>query len=205
MQGAPVNALGGPISDQALDRLRIAAAMVVAIPQLAVQVRTEEAICLEVRRTPAPGATHRVVPPCAFHRAVASAVAMRRSGERVGMRGVPAGVEPAIDWGVAPCARLLPGGIVRVDEADGWLHVGSVLGGECHIADALAASPGLVARRDEAMGVTIAHGTTPRGDKVASRAMADAVIEVMARVGVADLEQRLGGRVQTAPERRAWR
>lgn len=55
------------------------------------------------------------------------------------------------------------------------------------------------------MGVTIVHGTTPRGDKVASRSVADAVIEVMARVGVADLEQRLGGRVQTAPERRAWR
>lgn len=197
--------LDSPISDQALDRLRITSAMVVAIPQLAVQVRVEDAICLEVRRTPAPGVAHRVVPPCGFHRAVASAVAMRRSGERIGMRGVPAGVEPAIDWGVTPCARLLPGGIVRVDGADGWQHVGPVLGDECDVAQALAASPDLVARRDEAMGVTIVHGTTPRGDKVASRALADAVIEVMARVGVADLEQRLGGRVQTAPERRAWR
>lgn len=111
--------LDSPISDQALDRLRITSAMVVAIPQLAVQVRVEDAICLEVRRTPAPGVAHRVVPPCAFHRAVASAVAMRRSGERIGMRGVPAGVEPAIDWGVTPCARLLPGGIVRVDERMG--------------------------------------------------------------------------------------
>lgn len=197
--------LDSPISDQALDRLQITAAMVVAIPQLAVQVRAEEAICLEVRRTPAPGAAHRVVPPCAFHRAVASAVAMRRSGERVGMRGVPAGVEPSIDWGVTPCARLLPGGIVRVDGADAWLHAGPALGDESHVADALASSPGLAARRDEAMGVTIVHGTTPRGDKVASRAMADAVIEVIARVGVADLEQRLGGRVQATPERRAWR
>jgi hypothetical protein len=200
-----VSALDGPISDQALDRLRITAAMVVAIPQMAVQVRTEEAICLEVRRTPAPGATHRVIPPCAFHRAVAGAVAMRRSGERVGMRGVPPGVEPAVDWGVTPCARLLPGGIVRVDRADGWLHLGPVLGDECHLADALAASPGLLARRDETLGVTIVHGTTPRGDKVASRAIVDALIAVMGRVGVADLEQRLGGQVQPTPERRAWR
>ena len=194
-----MTALDSPISDQVLDRLRITAAMVVAIPQLAVQVRTDDTICLEVSRAPASDAPHRVLPPCAFHRAVARAVEMRRSGERIGMRGVPTGVEPTIDWGVAPGARLRPGGIVRIDDPGWWLHAGPVLGDEDHVDAALASAPGLAARRDEALGVTIVHGTTWPGDKPASHAMVDAVLEIVARVGVADLERRMGGRLRTSP------
>lgn len=194
--------LDGPLSDQTLDRLRISAAMAVAIPQLALQIRSDDVICLEVRWLPSPDATHRVLPPCAFHRAVAGALEMRRAGERIAMRGVPAGSEPAIDWGVASDARLLPGGVVRVGDDDVWHHAGPVLADEHLIAAALADAPTLDARRNATLGVTIVHGTTPKGDKAASRSVVDAVTQVMARAGVADLEQRLGGR---APARSAPR
>lgn len=200
----PTTSANGPVSDQTLDRLRVSAAMAVAFPDMAVKVRVGETTCLEVAWTPTPGVSHRLLPPCAFHRAVASAVRMRRTGERIAMRGVPAGAEPAIDWGVAPGARILPGGIIRMDD-DAWLHAAPVLGAEPAIAHALSSTPGLVGRRDEALGVTIVHGKTPQRDKVASRSMVDALLDVIARAGVADLEHRLSGRLPATAERRAWR
>lgn len=193
----------GALSDQVLDRLRLSAAMALAIPQLAVQVRLDDTICLEVRRGAAPDVSHRVLPPCAFHRAVARALEMRRAGERIAMCGVPAGSEPAIDWGVAPGARLLPGGVVRVDDGARWHHAAAVFGDEQHVADALASGRVLAARRDETLDITIVHGSSPRGDKSASRHAVDAVLEVVARVGVADLEQRLCGRAPAVPEPRS--
>jgi hypothetical protein len=200
-----VTALDGPLSDQALDRLRMSAAMAVAFPQMAVTIRSGDATHLEVRWTPAPEATHRVLPPCAFHRAVASAVQMRQAGERIAMRGVPASHEPAIDWGVAADARLLPGGVLRVDDGEVWLHAGPVLADEHLVAAALADAPGLDARRNAALGVTIVHGTTATGDRTGSHAVVDAVLDVVARAGVADLEQRLSGRAPAAPEPRSRR
>lgn len=199
------SAADGPLSDQTLDRLRVSAAMCIAIPDMAVKIRIGETTCLEVAWTPASGVSHRLLPPCAFHRAVAGAVRMRRTGERITMRGVPAGTEPAIDWGVAPGARILSGGTVRVNDDAGWLHAVPVLGDEHHIADTLTSDPDLAARRDEAVGVTIVHGTTPRGDKAASRGMVDALLDVVARAGVADLEHRLCGRLPATLERWAWR
>jgi hypothetical protein len=200
-----VTQLDGPLSDQTLDRLRISASMAMAMPEMAVEVRVGETICLEVRRTPGPEVSHRVLPPCAFHRAVAHALAMRRSGERIAMRGVPAGIDPTIDWGVAPGARLLSGGIMRVEDDAVWLHAVPVLGDEHHIADAIASVPELDVRRDGTLGVAVVSGRSLRGDKAASRTMADALLDVVARAGVADLEQRLCGRLPTTPEQRAWR
>lgn len=186
--------LDGPLSDQALDRLRLSASIAVAVPQVAVAIRVGDEICLEVRRAPAPGTAHRVVAPCAFHRAVASALSMRRAGERIAMRGVPAGTEPSIDWGVAPGARLLAGGVVRVQDGHAWHHAGAVLADADLVAGALADAPGLGSCRNEVLGVTIVHGTTAKGDEAGSRAVVDAVLDVVARAGVADLEQRLSGR-----------
>ena len=195
----------GPLSDQVLDRLRISAAMAVAVPQLAVQVRTAGTPCLEVRRTPAEDVAHRVLPPCAFHRAVTKAHRMRRAGERIAMRGVPGGSEPAIDWGTSPAARLLPGGVVRVDEGDEWVHAVAVLGDDEHVIDALAPTDGLTARYDQALGVAIVSARTGRGDKAGSRAVVETMLEVVARVGVADLQARLGCSDPATPEQRAWR
>ena len=195
----------GVLSDQVLDRLRISAAMAAAVPQLAVQVRTGDTPCLEVRWAPAEGAAHRVLPPCAFHRAVTKAHRMRRAGERIAMRGVPGGCEPAIDWGTTPAARLLPGGVVRVEEGETWVHAAGVLGDDHHVIDALAPTAGLTARYDEALGVAVLFARSPLGDKAGSRAVVETVLEVVARVGVADLESRLGGSDPATPEQRAWR
>jgi len=193
----------GALSDQTLDRLRTSAVMAIAIPDLAVKIRIGDTPCLEVRRAPAPEAPHRVLPPCAFHRAVARALTMRRCGERIGMHGVPPGVDPTIDWGVARGARLLSGGIVRLDQDTAWAHAVPVLGDEQHITDALAGDPALTVRRDQAVGVSIVHGTSPHGDKAASLRMVDALLDVVARAGVADLEQRLNGRHPTSSQRGA--
>jgi hypothetical protein len=195
----------GALSDQVLDRLRISAAMAVSIPPMAVQIRMGDTTCLEVRRAPVEGASHRVLPPCAFHRAVTGASRMRRAGERIAMRGIPEGSEPSIEWGLAAGARLLTGGVVRLDADAEWVHAGPVLGDEGHVIDALTATSGLTARYDEALGVAIVVGRTARGDKAASRTVVDALLGVVARVGVADLEVRLCGRTPTARETQAWR
>lgn len=193
------------LSDQVLDRLRTSAALVVAVPQLAVKVRVGDNICLEVRRSPAPDATHRVLPPCAFHRAVTRAHQMRRTGEQIAMRGVPAGCEPAVDWGIGPCGNILTAGIVRIAHDTSWWHGGAVIGDEHHIAETVDAAPHLAARRDEALGVTIVHGATPRGDKAGSHGIVDDLLDVIAQVGVADLEQRLTGRHPFPSDHGAWR
>lgn len=193
------------LSDQVLDRLRASAALVVAVPQLAVKLRVGDEICLEVRRSPVPDASHRVLPPCAFHRAVTRAHQMRRAGEQVAMRGVPTGCEPAVDWGIAACGNLLTGGIVRIAHDETWWHGCAVIGDDRHIAEALAAAPHLASGRDEALGVTIVHAASPRGDKRASRGIVDDLLDVVSRVGVADLEERLTGLLPSSSEPRAWR
>lgn len=193
------------VSDQVLDRLRASAAMVVVVPQMAVKLRVGELTCLEVRRSPLPDAAHRVLAPCVFHHAVTRAHEMRRTGEQIAMRGVPAGTEPAVDWGLAAGGKILTGGIVRIADDTSWWHGGAVIGDERHIAEALADAPHLAGRRDEALGVTIVHATSPRGDKGSSLAIVDGMLDAIVRVGVADLEQRLTGRLPSPSDHRAWR
>ena len=91
------------------------------------------------------------------------------------------------------------------DDGEVWLHAGPVLADEHLVAAALADAPGLDARRNAALGVTIVHGTTAKGDRTGSHAVVDAVLDVVARAGVADLEQRLSGRAPAAPEPRSRR
>lgn len=197
--------LDGALPDQTLDRLRISATMALAIPDMAVKIRVGDTPCLEVRRTPAPEVPHTVLPPCAFHRAVARAVTMRRSGQRIGMHGVAPGARLSIDWGVGHSARLLSGGLIRLDHGTHWAHVVAVLGDEHHITDVLADDPALSQQRDHAVGVSIVHGTSPRGDEAASLTMVDALLDVVARAGIVDLEQRLSGLHPTSSQRRGWR
>ena len=176
--------------------------MAVAIPQMAVQIRSGDVVCVEVRRSPSTAGPHRVLPPCAFHRAVSRAHHMRRSGERIAMRDVPPGPEPAIGWGVDAGARNLPGWMIRLDDGSTWRHVAPVLGEEDHVQRALDPTRGLGVRHDASLGVSLVHGVTPRGDKKASHSLIDALVDVVARAGVADLEQRLTG-TPVAPE--PWR
>jgi hypothetical protein len=199
------NVIDAVLSDQVLDRLRASAALVVAVPQMAVKIRVGDKVCLEVRRSPVPDAAHRALPPCAFHRAVTRAHQMRRRGEQIAMRGVPAGCEPAIDWGIAACGKLLTGGIIRIAHDESWWHGGAVIGDDHHIVQALAVAPHLAARRDDALGVTIVHATSPRGDKAASRALVDDLLDVVGRVGVADLGERLTRLVPSTSDHSAWR
>lgn len=184
-----------PISDRTLDALRATAAMLLAVPGLGAQVRIGDDVLLEVRRPPFPdGVSHRVLPPCGFHAAVVGAHRMRRSGERVGMRGVPASLEPSIDWGLSVAGRTLPGRIVRLHHDATWWHVAPVgvadrtVGGV--LEDDRFAS---IARHcDDDLDVVLLHTATPPGDEPASAAAVERLLGAIAAIGIVDLEHRLG-------------
>lgn len=185
-----------PISDRTLDALRTTAAMVATVPELAAIVRVEDQIVLEVRRGPAPAdVDHKILPPCAFHGAVAGAHRLRRSGERIGMRGVPAVLEPSIDWGVARGAKTLPGHMIRVERDEMWSHLVPVPVPIDAVVAALDASEedfrSIGCHPDEALDVTVLHETGAAGDKRAAAGAIDRLVAAITTIGVVDLEERL--------------
>lgn len=193
MPGTPHDDI--PISDRTLDALRTTAAMVIAVPGLGAQVRIGDEVLLEVRRPPvAAGATHRVLPPCGFHAAVAGAHRMRRSGERVGMRGVPASLEPSIDWGLSVEGRTLPGRMVRLEHDETWWHVAPVAVARGTVLAALedCRFASIDHNCDDELEVVLLHTATPPGDETASAESVERLLEAITAIGIADLEHRLG-------------
>jgi hypothetical protein len=193
MHGSPHDDI--PISDRTLDALRTTAAMLLAVPGLGAQVRIGDDVLLEVRRPPFPdGVSHRILPPCGFHAAVVGAHRMRRSGERVGMRGVPASLEPSIDWGLAVEGRTLPGRIVRLHRDTTWWHVVPV-----GVADETLLAVldddrfcSIARHRDDDLDVVLLHAATTAGDECASASAVERLLDAIAAIGIADLEHRLG-------------
>jgi hypothetical protein len=185
---------GAAISDRTLDALRTTAAMVRAVPGIGAQLRVGDDVILEVRRPPFPeGVSHRLMPVCRFHDAVAGAHRVRRAGEQVAMRGLPPSCEPSVDWGTAGEGRVLPSGIVRLARDGRWWHVVPVSAGRAEVDVVLGrGSPAVDRHTDDDLDVTILHTCTEAGDKRASARAVDALIDVLAAVGVRDLERRLG-------------
>lgn len=196
----------GALSDRALAGLRCTAALLVAIPTVRARIRSRDRLVLEVRRPPFPevgegGPT--VLPPCAFHRAVATAHQHRRAGERLAFRGFPAGEDPAIDWGVAPGDLSLPGSMVRVVHEDAWLHVAAVAVPMLDCAAAVLGEdggpPGIGFHGDSDVEVTLLHLRTPVGDHAASAEVVDALRTAIARTAVHELLDRLDAEVPDSP------
>lgn len=183
----------GPISDRTLDALRTTAALVAAVPNVAAQLRFGDEVFLEVRRPPFPESPHRVMPVCVFHGAVAGALQMRRSGERIAMHGVSGAVEPAIDWGIAGGGSVLPGGMLRLARGDRWWHVAAMPVGVDAVRKVLRTGDvhHVALHGDDGVEVTIAHCNSPAGDESASAAAVDALVGIVAAAGTADLERRL--------------
>lgn len=193
---------GAAISDRTLDSLRATAAMVRAVPGLGAQLRVGDDVILEVRRAPFPeGASHRLMPVCRFHEAVTGAHRMRRAGEQVAMRGLPSSSEPSIDWGTTGADRVLPSGVVRLTRDGRWWHVVPVSADRTEVEAVLGRDASPVGRHaDDDVDVTILHTCTDAGDKRASAGAVDALIDVLAVVGVRDLERRLGIPEPACPE-----
>lgn len=194
------------ISDRTLSGLRCTAATLAALPNVRARIRHGESIVLEVRRRADgedAGADHPVLPPCAFHRAVASAHRLRRMGERLAFRGLPGGCEPSIDWGVGRGDLARDGAIVRVTADGAWLHVAAVAVDVVTCRRAVLGEdggpPGLGFHGDDDLEVTLLHLTTPIGDHVASAEVIDALHVALSRVAVAELLDRLGAEVPDTP------
>ncbi len=139
--------------------------------------------------------THPVLPPCAFHRAVATAQRHRRAGEQVALRGVSAGEDPVIEIGVGRGDVMLPGAIVRADVGGAWLHAVAVAVPllECTIAvlGDDGGPPGVRFHGDEDVEATLMHLTTARGDHVASAEVVEALQIALGRTAVRELLDRL--------------
>lgn len=196
----------GPLSDRALAGLRCTAALLVAVPNLRARIRHRDRLVLEVRRPPfaaAEPAGPAVLPPCAFHRAVAGALRQRRAGERIAFRGFPAGEDPAIDWGLAPGDLSLAGPMVRVVHDDAWLHVAAVAVPLAACAPAVLGDdggpPGLGFHGDADVEVTLLHLRTPVGDHEASVEVVEALRTALARTAVGELLDRLDVEVPDSP------
>lgn len=195
------------LSDRTLSALRCTAAVVVALPAVGARVRHGAVPVLEVRRDHVegaePGADHLVLAPCAFHRAVASAHRLRRSGEQLAFRGLPPGADPAVEWSVGRGDVTRSGAIVRVTSDGAWLHVAAVAVDAETCRAAVAGDdggpPGLGYHPDDEVEATLLHLTTPVGDHVASAEVIEALEVALARVAVAELLDRLAAEVPDPP------
>jgi len=108
------------VTRRGLTAMRIAATLVHAVPTVRVRIRHGGAIVLEVGH---PAATEGpALGPCAFRRAVADAHELAKNGRQLAFMGLPVGVAPAVDIGVAPGDKALPGGIYRVTVGDQTIH-----------------------------------------------------------------------------------
>jgi hypothetical protein len=108
----------GPVTPTGLAALRRSATLAHSLPQVALRLRADGRVLLDVCRPPGAPEGGRWIPPCAFRAAIGEAHARAGGGSRFGCLGLPCGVDPAVDVGVAGTTVLHPGGIVGCDVAD---------------------------------------------------------------------------------------
>jgi hypothetical protein len=106
------------VTPTGLAALRRSATLAHSLPQVALRLRSGERTLLDVCRPPGAPEGGRWIPPCAFRAAIGEAHARSGSGARFGCLGLPCGVDPAVDVGVAGTTVLHPGGIVGCDVAE---------------------------------------------------------------------------------------
>ena len=183
------------VDDETMVALRMGATLAHALPTVRLRIRAEGRVVLDVHRPPFPDGERAVpsIPPCGFRRAVAAAHQRRAAGEELSFLGLPAGCAPAIDVGLPPGDRALPGDLYRVALGDDWLHVfATALSVErCK----LAAGDGPVVRvgfhRDESTEIPLVHVASPVGAIVSARRALDVLEGVYGRCAVAELEAHL--------------
>ena len=186
---------GAPISDRTLDALRTTAAILASVPHVSARVRTAKGVVVEVRWPPFPKLEHSAMAVCTFRRAVVKAAQLRREGKVIAMLGLGGEEQPKIDIGSSVAGTVMPGGILRVECEDSWRHVVAAPVDETVVMRALEGRDScadVIMRHDAELDVTVLQLLTPHGDTAASAVAADALIDAVAAIGVADLEARLG-------------
>lgn len=190
------------MTDQAIARLRVAAALLASTPHLSVRLRDSDRTIVEAMRPPFPDRDHAIIPACGFRQAVARAHGLRRAGHHVAMAGIGAQRDPAIDLGSTSAAAVLSDGIVRVAGEARTAHFLAV----CHHAEAVARivdeivveagwTVRLHADRElETTVVAVVSEASPV-DVAESVAVVDMLRAVSARAAVAELEAVLNARV----------
>lgn len=182
------------VDDETMVALRMGATLAHALPTVRLRIRAEGRVVLDVHRPPFPDGERATpaIPPCGFRRAVAAAHQRRAAGEELSFLGLPAGCAPAIDVGLAPGDRALPGDLYRVTLGADWLHVfaTTLSADRCKAAD-----DGALVRvgfhRDEATEITLVHVASPVGAIVLARRALDVLEGVYGRCAVAELEAHL--------------
>jgi hypothetical protein len=106
------------VTPTGLAALRRSATLAHSLPQVALRLRGGGRTLLDVCRPHGAPPEGRWIPPCAFRAAIGEAHARSGSGARFGCLGLPCGVDPAVDVGVAGTTVLHPGGIVGCDVAE---------------------------------------------------------------------------------------
>jgi hypothetical protein len=106
------------VTPTGLAALRRSATLAHSLPQVALRLRGDGRTLIDVCRPPGAPEGGRWIPPCAFRAAIGEAHARSGSGSRFGCLGLPCGVDPAVDVGVAGTTVLHPGGIIGCDVAE---------------------------------------------------------------------------------------
>jgi hypothetical protein len=187
----------GPISDRALAALRGTAALIHSVGHIRALVMHHDRVIVEVRADAVEGRPHQVLTPCGFRASVARAVRLRRTGERVAMRGLPGTCEPSIRLGLPDGDLALPGALLRLQRGELWWHVAAlaVPADTAFAALADAEVEGVGVGGDDALAACILRLVTPVGDVPASMHAVDVLRDAMAAVGAEDLVRRLDAQV----------
>jgi hypothetical protein len=185
--------------------LRTGATLAYALPSVRLRIRCAERVVVEVRRPPFSDRSPDhppVVASCAFRRAVASAHERWTAGERLSFLGLPPGLTPTIEVGLAVGERCLPGDLYRVRMGVDWLHLFATTmpvdrckgaagnGVQVGPTEARDARPGRVRvgfHRDAATDVTLVHVASPAGEPRAAAKAVDALQGVLGRCLAAEL------------------
>lgn len=188
------------IDDATLTALRCAAAVCSAIPRVRLRIEAAHRTLAQVANPPFPERHDgHLVPACRFRATVAQAHADARAG-RDGR--ALAWLDECPDATVAfelPCGgEALAPGLLRVDHDRRWLHLVALPtvgpGLDDLVAEPIAVRDHWVdvaCHPDTALGTTIVHVSTDVDDRDRSRAAADALVEVMARATVHEVEAHL--------------
>lgn len=177
------------VSRTAMESLRMAATLALAVPTLRVRVTWPARPPLEVAWMPRelPAGWHHIV-PCAFRRSIACASAQLAAGRSVTLWGATPESDPGVEVIGPGEAPTIPPDIHQVRVEGGWRAVFPTLLPVAACARNLGAGwPALGFHADTLTGVTLVHGRRSDGQGPFAGHCAEQLVEARARLLVAEL------------------
>ncbi len=177
------------VSEAALNSLRMAATLALAVPTLGVRISSPTRPLLDVSWIPRslPGRVPHMA-PCLFRRSVACAQHRQAAGQLVTLWGLPTGIDPVVEVLIAPGDRKLPSGIYQVRVDGGWRVVFPSLLPASRGAEALDGDwPELCFHEDPLTGVTLVSWRRTDAEGPLAGRRAEQLVDARARLLVAEL------------------